>query len=698
MVAAATAERGLIDTAEAEYEAYCAGERSLHYKSIAVEGGEVQYCGSRDDEARWSVAFVPAVNGAVVPLAVGPFLQVADRHKRLREAGVPLWDAHVCPPPFARVGGKRYLFRPGHGSVLVGVAETDECTVLLAADGLRLVAIYRAGKSRITVPVGEPQNFRELDVDSLLKHWSHAAPPTGSVEPPPKLQAHYIRLVDGVPVDVGAGPTVAEVMQVVFADLADQATARKLLTPGTRLKGKRRVRYVLSFLHRLGFLGCGDLEGLVGEIIERIKEVCPDFKISSEAFADVLNLLEATGTALLGKRDPGARIRRINLVGLSDPRSGLHRELCSKARTPFHFNEAANVGAGTTRKRARPSPEAVPAAPSVRRSRAGAASTVGIGADGCSTDPGEIRWGRDDEPASARPCGEAETRNVGAGSESCPPASPEAEEASVVVNDATEEWLAQFSELPGFWAALGITSKLALARVHEQAGDEGGGGADEELPASDGGGAGGAGGAGEASESSKSSEVAEAPAPEVDAALSEDSAVAEVAAVTEVVDVAHRGGVDGVEVVTARDVTVDAAIDAIPDAAIEASVEAARVAVEVAGAREADTGEAIAAKVADAVHCEAQAAGDDNAAAVARAALDDHLRHARALAPQPALPTCISLAQRPTLAGLPLDGQTPDTSDLGSTQLPPPDRDLTCFDVASPTPIRGTLGPRGPPA
>ena len=86
---------------------------------------------------------------------------------------------------------------------------------------------------------------------------------------------------------------------------------------------------------------------LVGEIIERIKELCPDFQITSEGFADVLNLLEATGTALLGKRAPGARIRRINLAGLSDPRSALHRELCSKARTPFHFNEAANGGAGT---------------------------------------------------------------------------------------------------------------------------------------------------------------------------------------------------------------------------------------------------------------------------------------------------------------------------------------------------------------
>ena len=194
VVAAATAERSLIDTVEAEYEAYCAGGRSLHYVSIAVRGGEVQYCGSRGDPSRWTVAFVRAAERVVVPLAVGEFQRVADRHRQLREADVPLWDSRLFPPPFARIGGKSYLFKPGHGSVLVGVVETNECTVLLAADGPRLVVIYRAGKSRITLPVGEPQNFREVDVDSLLKVWPQAMPKTGSVEPPPKLQAHYIRL------------------------------------------------------------------------------------------------------------------------------------------------------------------------------------------------------------------------------------------------------------------------------------------------------------------------------------------------------------------------------------------------------------------------------------------------------------------------------------------------------------------------
>lgn len=724
MVAAATAERSLIDTVEAEYEAYCAGGRSLHYVSIAVRGGEVQYCGSRGDPSRWTVAFVRAAERVVVPLAVGEFQRVADRHRQLREADVPLWDSRLFPPPFARVGGKSYLFKPGHGSVLVGVVETNECTVLLAADGPRLVVIYRAGKSRITLPVGEPQNFREVDVDSLLKVWPHATPTTGSVEPPPRLQAHYIRLVDGVPVDVGAGPTVAEAMAVVFADLADQATARRDLAPGTRLKGKRKVRYVLRFLHRLGFLGCGDLEGLVGEIIERIKEVCPDFKITSEGFADVLNLLEATGTALLGKRAPGGRIRRINLAGLSDPRSTLHRELCSKARTPFHFNEAANVGAGATRRRTRagegtPRP---PAPPPQAEGRSGRSAASGTGTGPYSTGPQAASHAPAAfEPASASSSGDAEMDVAASGSDrSAVP--PEPHDAPIGDGEKPKPSaasrmaygsLAHLAGLPGFGAALLSAVRLALAQEREQAGAAGAGGSG--VPAAGEGAPGEpeTGGVDEAGEVGEVGEVGGAAAGEGrPASEAETGGAGEAAEAGEVGEgrpageagdageagEAGEGRTAGEAETGEADEDADAGtVGEVGELATDATgLTSAWEATEAAQRQEADevsVGGPIAVGVADATYCEGPELGDEFAAAAARSTLDQ-LRSTRALATSQALIKYAFTAHWLPLVGPSLDRRTAEIVDLSCV---PGNDNCRSIEVPSPSLIRGTLGPRGPP-
>jgi hypothetical protein len=150
------------------------------------------------------------------------------------------------------------------------------------------------------------------------------------------------------------------VLSAIFEDIEVRATAPKERPRGKRLKGKSWVPFVLRYLRKLCVLGCRDLVGLTGEIIAQIQERYPEFEITTEAFADVLKLIAATGSGLIAPREEGARIWRVRLAELADPTSNLHRQLCCEtwgrsrvddgaSQTSFREREPTPRGPGRAR-------------------------------------------------------------------------------------------------------------------------------------------------------------------------------------------------------------------------------------------------------------------------------------------------------------------------------------------------------------
>jgi hypothetical protein len=290
---------------------------------------------------------------------------------------VAFWSEVEVPPPLLLVDGVHHHFQPARGRVLLGVVELVERAVLLVAVGTRMVAVYREGGVSTVLPLGRPGTIREIDLAHLLDYYgsrAEAKPRTQDepLRPSQETQAHHIRIVRGRPIDVGAGPPLSEVLAAIFEDIEARATTPKVRPK--KLKGKTWVPVVLKYLRELCVSGCRDLVGSTDKIIREIQEECPEFQITSEAFADALKLIAATGTGLIGPRKPRGRIWRINLAELADPTSALHKRLCRETADRPGVVEAANQTSSGQREPPPHGPGRVPAGHAGSRATHGATS------------------------------------------------------------------------------------------------------------------------------------------------------------------------------------------------------------------------------------------------------------------------------------------------------------------------------------
>ena len=131
---------------------------------------------------------------------------------------------------------------------------------------------------------------------------------------------------------------------------------------------------VLEYLRKLCVLGSLDLVGLTGKIIAEIQGHFPEFAIKAEAFADVLKLIEATSTGLIGPRKPRGRIWCINLAALADPTSALHKQLCRETAARPGVVAAANQTSSGQHEPSPHGPGRVPARHADSRATHGATS------------------------------------------------------------------------------------------------------------------------------------------------------------------------------------------------------------------------------------------------------------------------------------------------------------------------------------
>jgi hypothetical protein len=161
---------------------------------------------------------------------------------------------------------------------------------------------------------------------------------------------------------VGTGPTIAQVLGACFEDVAKRARAlkaavmpRKVKLKATaaevrafkaraarQVRGKKWAPPVLRLFCELAIGGHGNIVGQIGAILDVLHEHFSDFTITDEALSDVLGLLHTLGTCLVSPRAERERIWEINLAGLTDPRSALHRRLCRE--TKGRYRVAAVVG------------------------------------------------------------------------------------------------------------------------------------------------------------------------------------------------------------------------------------------------------------------------------------------------------------------------------------------------------------------
>ncbi|WP_434425970.1 hypothetical protein [Nannocystis pusilla] len=334
-----------IDQAMREYQARSAGELDLFMGSTEAPGGAIEYCGTESDQANWTAAYVRAEDEALLPLAVGSFARVIEQVTRIDRVDTPIWDQRLMPPPVVVLDGVRHHFRPAHGRHLLGIVETRRRAVLLATVGEALAVVHVAGQRRTVLFRGGPFSFRELDVDALLQVRrdvrSGAAEPkqaAPAIRPPSTVRAHHARIAGKLRIDVGEGPTMDEVLWFGFEDLARRAMS-VMLGAKRKRKGKTMVSSVVRAIHGAVRVGCGNFQGVAGELLAQLQALCPDLGISVEVFGDVLRLLHATGTCLL--EQPSPRTWRLRLVGLTDPRSPLHRRFCEETVGLCRLDEAA---------------------------------------------------------------------------------------------------------------------------------------------------------------------------------------------------------------------------------------------------------------------------------------------------------------------------------------------------------------------
>lgn len=352
----------LVEQAVGEFEARTVGTPSMIIGKDAVAGGVVEVCGLRSDPMCWAAAFIR--DGAVLPLAAGDGGRVVRECHRLKEDGVPIWDPDQFPLPTVIVDATAYHFAPFRGRFVLGAVKLDRRAVLLAALGGSIAVIHVAGRTRTVLHVGRPHSFRELDVDQLVRFQRRGGrvvggPAVGPIRPSPTVQAQHQRMVRGLLVDVGAGPTIPQVLYAAFEDLAARARGLKA-AEGQRLRGKREALLVARIFLRLALKGVGNMVGRVGELLARIREHFPDFDMTPDTLSDVLALFLATQSCLISPRDKGARIWQINLLGLDDPRSAQHRRFCreTKGRHTEPAHAVADAATVSPEPREAPGPKA----------------------------------------------------------------------------------------------------------------------------------------------------------------------------------------------------------------------------------------------------------------------------------------------------------------------------------------------------
>jgi hypothetical protein len=276
-----------------------------------------------------------------------------------------VWDERKFPIPKVIVAGTAYHFAHVAGRVLLGLVKSGSRAVLLAALGTEIAVLHVAGSSWCVLHVGPPNSLRELNVDRALDFQAlppakKRADPLAPIRLKATIKREYRRLADGVAVDIELGPKISRILAICFEDLADRAEALRAVA-GRRLRGKYRVRYVLRHLAELAKRGVGDLVGRVGEIILKIRKHCRDFTITAEAMSDVLARLVATGTCIMHPHDDDERIWQINLAGLDDPHSPIHRSFLRETRARHPEIDADGVASDEPRGEVRPSKE--PAGP-----------------------------------------------------------------------------------------------------------------------------------------------------------------------------------------------------------------------------------------------------------------------------------------------------------------------------------------------
>lgn len=327
---AAVTDDWLISQAVAEYEAYRAGTLRPSVRVLEAPDGELQYCGIPEDKSRWTVSFVRGEDRVVTPLAVGSFEHVCATFRRLDRAQAKIEDRDLFPPPVARLGAGVHQFRATQGRSLVGVAQAGKAALLLCAIGEQLAVVYLENSARVVLDIKPPLGLREVDADRMLGFHQLALPKEGGaakVQPSSAIAAQHAQIVHGVSVDVGRGPALPEVLEACFLDIQRRAWSRR--RTGEKFRGRTKLRPVLEVLLKLCLAGCGDLVGRTGELIAVIKEQVPEFEISNDAFADVLNLMLDTRTCLIARKR-NERIWRVRLSGMRDPRSALHAQLCKE--------------------------------------------------------------------------------------------------------------------------------------------------------------------------------------------------------------------------------------------------------------------------------------------------------------------------------------------------------------------------------
>lgn len=351
--------RGEVERVLAEYEAHGAGGLNVFADSSRVPGGAAVYCGSDSDPDHWNVSLVRD-DRSVVPLAAGKRDDVLRAYNQLDKT-TEVWDERKFPIPKVIVAGTAYHFAHVAGRVLLGLVKSGSRAVLLAALGTEIAVLHVAGSSWCVLHVGPPNSLRELNVDRALDFQAlppakKRADPLAPIRLKATIKREYRRLVDGVAVDLELGPKISRILAICFEDLADRAEALRAVA-GRRLRGKYWVRYVLHHLAELAKRGVGDLVGRVGEIILKIRKHCRDFTITAEAMSDVLARLVATGTCIMHPHDDDERIWQINLTGLDDPHSPIHRALLRETRARHPEIDADGVARDEPRGETRSSKE-----------------------------------------------------------------------------------------------------------------------------------------------------------------------------------------------------------------------------------------------------------------------------------------------------------------------------------------------------
>lgn len=456
----------VLDAVVAEFEASCAERLDLRCHHVRVPGGIVEFCGTDADRNCWNAAYVTD-GRAVLPLVVGHRDRVAHVFERLDRADTPFWDAARFPPPIVRVDGDRFHFAPARGRLLLGQVRLERRAVLLAAIGDDQIAVIHVeGRARSILHAGAPHSFRELDVDLQLRlqrrpgQGSTRSDPLDPVRPAATTLAHHRRIVHGITVDLGPGPSIPEIVTAFFEDLVDRAQALKA-SNDKPLRGKRWIRHVTRVLCKLALLGVGDLVGRIGEIITAIQQHDSTFTITAEAMSDVLGRLQLLGTCIVGARDDGERIWRINLAGLCDPCSAIHRRMCRETRT----RRAAAVPVETARDEGLATSDS-----GARAAEAVAASSDPPGAAPPPSSTVEPTVGLDTlsspQAATATMARTSDADNPAPAVEKTSPAPPTAAAEDSRTHDA-DELAAAVRELLELPPAAGRTLRLA-ARVHRE--------------------------------------------------------------------------------------------------------------------------------------------------------------------------------------------------------------------------------------